>query len=294
MRRRRIILLLALVAVAAGMVLYWPHRSWEPVYQGKRLSYWIQEARGMADLESKSLSVQRQEAGRDAINAIGTNALPWLVSEFTRSESKWGLAFNRWASAHSSIGFRFRGNLDRVMTAAFGLAFMGTNAVSALPTLAPYLGDEHVGHWASIAMGGSGEMALPYFVPALTSTSRTERLVAAEGLGNAVGHSDKAIPAVIQLAQDSNVQVRLIALMALGNAKGRPDLLIPVFKEALSSSDGRILRMAAYAVEGTGEVTRAVLPNLRRLLTNSDPYVVRAASNTVQRIDPSALPARRP
>jgi hypothetical protein len=296
MKRRRILLLFALaaVAIAAGFVLFSPRGPKEPIYEGKKLSYYIQEARGIADLGSKSLAVQRQNAGRNAINSIGTNAVPWLMSEFTGSEPKWRSAFNRWVSAHSSIGFRFRDRQDRLMNAAFGLAFLGTNAAAALPTLAAYLGDGQSGYWASIAIGGAGEMALPYLLPALTSTSRTERRSAGNGLGSAVHQSDAAIPVVVQLTQHSNLQVRLIALMALGNAKGRSDLLIPVYQEALSSADPSTLRVAAYAVGHKGEVTKAVIPDLLRLMTNSDPSVVRASSNTLFRFDRSLLPPRVP
>ena len=296
MKRRRILLLLALAVVAtvAGFVLFSPRVPKEPVYEGKRLSEWIKEARGIADLGSKSLPLQRQESARKAINAIGANGLPWLMSEFTRSESKWRGAFNRWAARHPSIRLRFRGNQDRVMTASFGLGFLGTNAAAALPTLAPYLRDQELGYWASLAMGGAGELALPYLLPVLISTNRTERFRAEAGLGSAVYHSVAAIPVVVQLTQHSNVQVRYAAFMALGNAKGRSDLLIPVYKEALSSSDPSTLLVAAYALEQKGELTKALIPELMRLVTNANPLVVRAASNTLSRIDPAALPKHGP
>jgi hypothetical protein len=287
MSRRRILLLLALAAVAAGLFLGWPRGPKEPVYQGKGLSHWINQKSGFVETMTNANVV-------NAIKSIGTNALPWLLSEFTLPESKWRSTFNRWISVLPGIGFRFGDKQDRVRTAALGLAFLGTNAAPALPILATYLGDADRSGWASVAMGGAGELALPYLLPALTSTSRTERLSAANGLGNAVYHSDAAIPAVVQLTQNSNAQVRLFALMALGNAKGRPDLLIPVYKEALSSRDPSTLRMAAVALAGKGEVTKAVTPELLRLMTNADPSVVRAASNTVFQMDPAALPRRGP
>ena len=285
MKRRRILLLLALVAVAAGVVFFWPRGPKEPVYQGKGLSHWINQ-------KSSFVEAMTNANVNNAIKAIGTNALPWLMSEFTRSESRWRSAFNRWALRHPSIGLRFGDSWDRIGTAAWGLAFLGTNAATALPTLAPYLADTNRGLWASVAMGGAGELALPYLIPALTSTSRTERMNAAHGLGSAVHHSDAAIPGVVQLTQNSNVQVKVMALMALGNAKGRSELLIPVYKEALSSPDASILRVAAYSVAGMGEVTKAVITELRLLVTNADPSVVRGASNALFRIDREALRLR--
>jgi hypothetical protein len=295
MKRRRILLLLALVVVAAGIALFWPRGPKEPAYHGKRLSQWIEQANAQpVQAQNEQSFLKSKEAACKAIRALGTNALPWLMSEFTRPESKWRAAFNRWTSAHPRIGFRFRGRWERARTAALGLAVLGTNAASTLPTLAAYLADEDVGSWAAIAMGGAGEIALPYLMPSLTSTSRTERLCAAKGLGNAVYHSDAAIPGVVQLTHHSNVQVRVTALIALGNAKGRHDLLIPVYKEALSSLDQGILRVAAYAVDRKDEVTKAVFPELLLLLTNTESSVVRAASNTIFHIDPSALPPRGP
>src|SRR5262249_56685440 len=98
MKRRRILLLLALAAVtAAGFTVCWPRGPKEPVYQGKLLSQWLQ-----VPLENRSN--QEVEQAVRAVKAIGTNALPSLLYEFSRPLPLRIESFNLWLSGHK-MGF---------------------------------------------------------------------------------------------------------------------------------------------------------------------------------------------
>ena len=90
MKRRRILLMLALATVAMAFVVFWRRGPKEPVYQGKRLSEWIAEAsQPLTHDPDGRWNIQQKRDAEKAIHSFGTNALPYLLYEFTRPISKW-------------------------------------------------------------------------------------------------------------------------------------------------------------------------------------------------------------
>src|SRR5678815_974260 len=77
MRKKIIIVLLVLFALFLGLLILPELLSNEPRYQGKRLSSWFKQYyRTSGELEEGY-----EEAGA-AFRAMGTNAVPYLLSEF--------------------------------------------------------------------------------------------------------------------------------------------------------------------------------------------------------------------
>jgi len=296
MKRRRILLVLTLAAVAAaGLVLLWPRGPKEPVYQGKTLSQWIREANAPPVLDwNQPSSLQSNAAARTAVRAIGTNAVPYLVSEFVRPESKWRTSFNRWASKHPTIPFRFADFDSRVLTAANGLGILGRDAAPALPKLAEFLGDGRLGFTAAMAMGKAGDLAIPYLLKAIASTNTP----AAENAGNSIAthirDAETAIPGLIQLLQHTNDATRRVAAWTLGALPSQSPPIVPALTAALTDPVPRVQAHAAHALARKGKSAMSAVPALLRLMTNSDPELAFAASNAVALVDPAALPARRP
>ena len=295
MKRRRILLLLALVAVAAGVVLFWPRGPKEPVYQGKRLTEWI-----LAQWPTRRFPTQhereRADAARQAIKAVGTNGIPYLVSEFVRPESKWRTSFNRWASKHPAIRFRFANFDTRVLTAASGLGVLGRDAAPALPTLAEYLGDSRLGLTAAMAMGKAEDLAIPYFLKAIASTDT----LAAENAGKVIGNlmqlrdAETAIPSLIQMLQHTNDSTRRVAAWTLGALPSQSSPIVPALTAVLSDPVPIVQAHACHALARKGKPAVPAVPALLRLMTNSDPQLAFAASNAVAQLDPAALPPRGP
>ena len=296
MNRRRILLLLALVAVVAVLVLFWPRGPKEPVYQGKRLTEWIQQAQWPTRRFPTQPERERADAARQAIKAIGTNALPYLVSEFVRPESKWRTSFNRWASKHPSIRFRFADFDTRVLAAANGLGILGRDAAPALPTLAEYLGDSRMGFTAAMAMGKAEDLAIPYFLKAIASGDS----LAAENAGKVIANlmqmrdTEPAIPGLIQMLQHTNESTRRVAAWTLGGLRSQTEAMVPALTTALSDPVAIVQFHAAHALARKGKHSLPAVPTLLRLMTNSDPQLALAASNAVAQIDPAALPPRGP
>jgi len=291
MRRRRILLVLALAAVAsaAGLVLFSPRGPKEPVVEGKRVTVWVTEAM------MQPVSFLRENASR-ALKAKATNAVPYFLHQFTRPRSKWRATLNRWASTLPVVDFQIEGDDERIFIAAWGLHLLGPDAAPALPTLASYLDDPDRSHLAALAMAGVGERAVPWLHNASASTNPDVAQCALNGLVWMAreSESESAIHALVDLLHHTDSATRMIAAVNLQRVVTRPDLTVPPLAAALSDPEQEVRLLAAHSLGEMGFIAQPALPALLRLMTSTNSSLASAASNAVFQIDPAALPARGP
>jgi len=281
MTRRRKILIGAMLSVVIGLLLCWPRGPQDPKYQGKRLSQWIKEA--IPDGRKNC------EPACKAIRSIGSNAVPYFLSEFIRPESKSKAAFNRWASTHRSINFRFTDHQDRYVTAAYGLALLAHETIPVLPTLADYLGDGLRGRHAAFAMAKAGDSALPHFLKAICSTNHDSAYNASLGLIE-LKDGTAAVPTLIESLKHTNEFTRRNAVWILGAIHSQSELIAPALISLISGSDPE-LRLTAIRVLPLNDPHRGkpAIPKLLQLMTSTNQEIAFAASNAVRRIDPSIV-----
>ncbi len=166
MKHKRIFLLLAAVGVLAALFFLWPRGPREPVYQGKTLTQWVMQA------NRQQRRLETQEA-RAALKAIGTNAVPFLLKDFTRPVSLWRMRLNERARQHPWIKFRFRNDYELIRVAGMGLLWLDSNAAPAVPVVARYLDDPLRALEVVFILSNTGEAAMPYLAAALSSTNIT-------------------------------------------------------------------------------------------------------------------------
>lgn len=279
MKRRRILLLLALAVVAAGLALFWPRGPREPVYQGIPLSSWL----GLDPAETTTR--------HEAVRALGTNALPWLLNEFSSQVPTNGfrVGFNNWADRHTRVTFRFR--IDRVRRAASALQMLGPAVTPALPELARYFGDGLRASDAVFAMAGAGELAIPWFQKALDSTTAEAEIAAVACLERLATRTAAAIPPLVQALGHSNDVVRRMAAWALDAPTPRPDLTVPALTAALADSNAEVRRWAAQGLGWRAQHAASALSALRRLMTDTNRLVAQEAGNAVFKIESAAPPS---
>ena len=283
MTRSRLIFLCALVLVAAGVVALWQSGPKEPVYQGKKLSELIRESR-----EYNPDREQRNHA-RAIIKATGSNALPYLMSEFTRSESRWSSLIHKLTRTFNRPQIRYTTE-DRATLAAGGIYLLGSNATSAIPTLTGYLNQKMRGVDAATALAGMGELTLPVLLGACASTNPLMVSRGTHGLNVMVVETEAAIPPLIQMTLHSNLGIRFAAINGLTRARSRLDLVIPTLTNLLSDTDSNVRRSAANALSRFGETGKPAVPFLLSCLQSTNHLDVRWASNALYKIDPTALP----
>jgi len=153
MKPRRSLAWIALVATAALVTvrLLTPH---EPKFEGKPLSAWVMmlhpSGRGYdpKDFEEQS---RIHERGVEAVRAIGTNALPFLLQEVLVRDRPLKRAFMRLVERQSFIGFRWASAEDRRLRAVSGFEALRPVGVSAVPALLDlFAGDPDVAFCASV------------------------------------------------------------------------------------------------------------------------------------------------
>jgi hypothetical protein len=164
-RRHQITLGLALLSaglVAVALLI----RGREPHYAGHSLTYWL----------ASSVSLEWQRDGSPtqgdvarAISAIGTNSIPYLLKwlqaeQESQTETRLVLFTKRWFPRYRHL-WRF----DRESMATKGFELLGTNALSAVPSLVRCTtnADFRVRWTALICLGLVGAQK-ESFVPALT------------------------------------------------------------------------------------------------------------------------------
>jgi hypothetical protein len=160
----RVLYLLAGVALLAAAFLAWPRGPKEPVYRGKPLTQWINEAHDVGIFE------QTDEMNA-AMSAIGTNGVPFLLKEFTHPFSRWPGRLYAWVNGHPTFKIHLRTDAERVRLGGLGLMLLGTNAAPALPVLARYLDDPNRGAFVVDIFCDVGDAALPYLTAGFTSTN---------------------------------------------------------------------------------------------------------------------------
>jgi hypothetical protein len=164
MKRRRIFQLLAVAATVAAALLLWPPGLTEPAYQGKSLTQWIREANDVGIFE-------QTDETKAAMEAIGTNGVPFLLKEFTRPISHSHDRLYKWINGLSLPGIYLWTDEERMAIAGRGLMLLETNALPAFPILMGYLADAERGPYVRDVCYFAGDGALLHLTAQLGSTN---------------------------------------------------------------------------------------------------------------------------
>jgi len=144
-RKTKISLWLFLIGLAAValIALNWPGKP-EPVYNGKTLSEWCElDHKAHWTLRHGLIENQNEAAAKEAVNAIGTNAIPFFLKWINEDEPAWRIKL---AAATDKLPGAFGKNQTlkaiilgkgafHVNFALIGFKLLGTNAAPAVPAL---------------------------------------------------------------------------------------------------------------------------------------------------------------
>jgi len=280
-KRRQLGLFIVLGLVIAVSAAFFALRPREPVYQGKRLSKWLEDFNRVG-------RGQINQAAENAIREIGTNALSFLVTDLCTLNSPYQLTLMRWYNRWSPIKFRFRPFEDRrgpALMAFYVLGNAGKLGPAAKPFI-PTLGNllDSQPDKAAFALLYSGTESIPYLTRALSHTNWVVRTWAAVALAKL------------------NLEVEKRGLnhgLTLSEYSGQPifrpffsysDDDIPAFVTNLKSTNPIVRAATAEAtieLRNTASNSRLV-PALLQLLKDNEIQVRGAAAQALKRIDPEA------
>ena len=263
---------------AAVLILLRPVR--EPEYEGQSLS---------AYLRSLTYSqVRLERSARDAIRAIGSNAVPHLIKILDARESRFKTWFNELANQYSFIRFRFTPVASRQVQAAMACQELGPTAAPAISSLARLIDDPQLGSWAVAALAEISPQTFPLLTNALNSRWPATRF-AALGHLRLARPREKAVPSLLVALGSQESHMRGIAAESLG-ALGLPSPeVVTALAACLDDPDMNVRVIAARSLGWCGGAAADSVPKLIELYRSQEgmPEQQRIAEALVS-IDPAA------
>jgi len=212
-KRRLVFFVLCLgVGVVLAAVLF---HSDEPGYEGKNLTEWFKKVPTGSDLD-------RTPAAKNAIRAMGTNALPTLMRWIRYEPGGVRMKVNRiyaWLLRRSP-GAWLRGDYEcrRADWAIWGLNALGPDAGAGIVDLNHILTDTNRDRsaWrAATVLGSLGELGTPVLMTGLTNQDARVRMLSLLNVGRSGTNASRAVPALLNLLEDRSPLTRNMASNAI-------------------------------------------------------------------------------
>jgi HEAT repeat protein len=285
MTRRRLILLLAVVGTFVTLlILTWPTDSDEPRYNGRRLSKWLIAYRHAED----------QDKAVEAISAIGTNAIPfllrWLQEPPSPKRTKIRNALPNWVRNNQFVFHLLDPRLsEATMAAPMGFRVLGTNALPAIPDLVriSQTNNQTAGVMAVVTLAGMGQPGLVATLTIVTNGSLQHRSFAMDWMAkNQSLYSDPApaIPVLVSCLSDTNSFIVQKAAETLGAFRLQPEIVVPRLADALTNSRPAARVAAIVALKEYGANAVPALDAISNCLNDRLSGVSNTAARAIEKI----------
>jgi HEAT repeat protein len=252
----------------------------EPRFDGQPLSYHL------ASLTYGD--VRRERAAREAVHAIGSNAVPHLVRILDARESRSKSLFNQLAGRQSIVRFRFEALAVRQIHAAMACQELGPTAAPAIPSLARLMDDSEMGSWAVAALAEIGPQTLPLLTKALLSARANTRCAAAGHL-RLMRPPELAVPPLVAALAHSDPDMRRLAAQSLGAMRVNSPEVVTALASRLDDPVAEVRVNAAVSLGWYGPAALAHVARLAGLYENMEGAQEQwRVGEALKAIDPSA------
>lgn len=274
-------MLAGLLVAVLGVLGWFVQRPNEPVYQGKRLSYWLKHLENWDGNTNDPAFV--------AFHDMGSNAIPPLLSVLQSGGGGFRRMIMEVNKKQSVVQLPFGKPWEQTTAAAWALYAMGPNARPALPVLSNLLFFHPTEIITSATvMAGIGSDALPCLLSALTNQNYRIRDAAVYGLGLERSDLNIVVPALIGRLRDTNRAVQHTAAISLGELHAEADIAVPALMNAFPGND-KLLRFLILNAIGKFETNaREAIPMIVGALKDGDLDVSNNAVFALKQIDPAA------
>jgi hypothetical protein len=262
---------------------------------GRSLTYWLDE--------SSAPTMERQHAARQAIQQMGTNALPGLLQHLKHKPGAWTSVTSKFSKLQESPrGYRFIPrwlSIDRPAvradSAMYALGELAQTGVTAYPDLAALACDAAQPEAAERAirvLAWTGSTATNALAFVLSNAPQQIRL---HTLSFIIMKRDLRLlrplqPTFIRSLHDADEEVAKRAANALLELKhAEPQAILAIYVEELHTTTPAVRAelITLIATFDTGAAPAA--PSVAPLLLDADPLVRKEATNCLRRIAPEAL-----
>ena len=217
-------------------------------------------------LDLRSADEDRRMEAKNALSAMGTNAVPFLWTLYTATHPTRRFDFWRWRWVPISVP-PFRNWKSKERSLGFeGLRALGPQAVSISSSLVLELKEEpRVGGRPMELLMSIGPAALPAITSALTDSSPHAKEMLLSVIGHYRSGAAPALVDVVAAIHDPNDRVRRAAASAIAQIQGFPSLSVPALTLLLRDPNAENREMAMHALSAFGTNASPVGAELRRL-----------------------------
>lgn len=261
MRKRTLIAAGLLLAGLVGMIVWQASGPREPVFEGQRLSHWLDHH--VADSSAKPpFGSPGWKKADEALRRIGTNAIPILVTMIrAKDPPPVVLKLIEFQRYHwTRINYRYA--RLRHEEAEYAFQVLGTNAVSAVPEL------------------------IKIYKEAVSPSSQR---CAALALGHIGRGAQASLPALLGNFHHTNADVRFYAISAVLHIGGDPSIVVPALKGMLKDSKPEVRFNAIAALRTFGTRASSAIPELGEALQDQDESVKEEAEDLLWNFVPEKL-----
>ena len=305
MQMRTRIALALLLALAAGALAWQLLRESEPLYKRKPLFQWIAQGYFQAD---SGVTIERTD---EAVNAIGTNAIPyylslietkpdsplkiWLLKTLSKRQWPWRFLYEHSANLHHDIG-------------CAGLRILGPQAKAAVPRLRELLASQDDSRMTTlgVTLASMGLEGLSPLTNELASSDSKRRATVAHilriyatsngSVSESVVTEEQTrtdailVPLLISRLDDDDLHVRFNALDSLALFRRQAHVIVPALAAQLhNGTNDHWLRLSALEVlNHWGPKADRATPVLLECLLDEDLEIRSRATNALKGVNPDA------
>lgn len=224
------------------------NRGKGPFYKGRRLTVWLQKYQ------------PNWPQADEAVKALGTNALPTVISLLNRPD----------------------GNPYDAVCACESL---GPLAVATFPLLTNLCNRNCGADIPSALVALKTEEALEFVINGLNRKSANGRILFASALERAGPVASNAVPLLIACTTNANKHLRAQAARSLGHIGTEADTILTVLTNLLHDSSSSVRGSAVYALGQLGERAKPAVPALLEMRKDPDEHVRFLARAYLHEID---------
>jgi hypothetical protein len=275
-------ILLATLALVGGTVLVGHAlRSSEPVYEGKKLTVWLEE------YDQFGPNVTHEKA-RTAVRAIGTNAIPTLLRLLNARDSYSKLVVMKLAAKQSLFKIEFTRAATLHSRALAAFRALGSCGRTALPALSAMKREDNFEYTMSV-IAGFHEDAEMVFIADLTNRDVKVRRYAAYLLNRSYMDGEISVRALGQALSDSDAEVRRAAAFSLAQLPREPAIAVPALAASLQTEgDNRVKEALLITLRRYGTNAAVMVPLIESAVRDRDPQIAKEAASALDSIQPAS------
>lgn len=266
----------------------------EPRHQGRSLTAWLGDVR-FAGTPGANL------VAAEAIKAMGTNAIPFLMEMFRAEDTRPTLfaKLRIFVERHTGFTFGIVSAEEKRVRAAFGLRALGEAAQSAVAEISVGLTNSDFPKLSTVIQDFSliGAEALPFFL-ARIKIAPQDGDVLSQGIDTIITLDPAStLPKLMKLMGSEHGEVRRVAKDYLRQKWENIDAttlepVLPLLVDGLRDKDLEIRGHFLLYVNELGRSAKALAPSVKALLLDEHEPLRRLATNTLLVILPEDNPAQ--